>query len=1586
MEMGPKRRRNDRSSMDGGDNRPSPHRPQNLAMAQHDRGDMRQEQRRSSRGGQGGAGGRGGRRNDNRDNPNKLNLSGTGRATPTPGPMSPPPRPSSAAATPTQTPTPTTDFPSPTPKRAPAPYYYEFLTEERMAAWETTGRAEVVARGTQARQDEDPMDLSCVIQEFVRATWDGRIDPLDSGNCLNEILGSQVLSEAESAGSFDPHTLFLDIISIMYEAEDGLPTDINLKPFCIATGVSAAAFRQTLDGKMLQDLGLTRDTFIRVGVRQATNLLYRQANYNLLREETEGYSKLVTELFTTSGGEPPSKEYVEETFERVKALIGTFDLDVGRVLDITLDVFAAVLVKHFRFFVKFLRISSWWPRAGVLDSSMRHGGLPRWALPSSPGWMPTEEDEALSMESRLQRDLLFWDRAREIGLDAFFELGGAPIIGEEVKQRLLNGRGSGDVDLEADRAWIETTGTLPPSGNRVAAQLLGFKLRFYASEARDKEDVLPANLIYLAALLIKIGFISLRHLYPHLWPLDEDMPALRDARMKKLAEEDKAARAGGDNALTRAGALSDESVPASRPREIASAKTEPQAKPAAEVEDKDKLEEPSDQKVQLLTCLLTIGAIPEAMYILGRFPWLPEAYPDLVDLINRILHQSIDQVYRTVEPIATLNKDFTTKKVADIDQSGMPKGQVRLAEVPPKKQLRWPFPDKFDTNESTSYRFYWDEWADNVPVCQNVEDLFTLCDTFLNFVGPNVGKDAALLSKLARIGLKNLADDSSSWNLSRWEVLLKRLLVPALSVTKGNTQIANEIWDLLRFYPISVRYSIYGEWYTGATSRLPIIRTVFTRTKADTNATMKRISKNNIPTMARSLAKIAYSSPGVVFEVALGQIEAYNNLTEVVVECAKYFTDLGFDVLVWSLMVALGGKSRKRNNEEFALLPSKWLLALSTFSGKVFKKYGMINLSPVLRYVNDQLYRRNATDLVILKELIAQMAGVYPSTDYGNSAVIAMTGGEALRKYTLVRLLDKRHECVKTGKRLLQALTTNKLAAELLISIAQHRQLAAYNQADDDSNHGKLLSTVTDDAQAILSQYLDFLRSNLSVEDFDEQIPGIPELMTDFGLHPELAFMIGRLSVAYNKSRSPRSAANGVARTITPPLEIADAEGDVKMGGEESALANGDLGTPDVELSNGAVKEDTPMPDAKDDTRIRSTSASEPPQSPVPSSKNTVSDIIATIRSVLPERTFDTISPEFYVTFWTSALNDLAVPQSSYKDTCTELLQKEQELSTTLTSRSAREKKAVEIERKNISDTYDVIFLEMKKLVGGASLRKQRLLKDKSSWFLSSAKGDDISDSFEMMCLLPRLKQSPVDAEYCFRMIRFLHDNGVPHFRTLSVYARLFFPQRLQHTIFTCTVREAENLGRFLRLVLTDLSRWHKDIAVYQKEALGSGSQNLPGFAKSLENGKPKAFLEFDNFRSILFTWHKHLNSALRACFEDDEKTNDYMHIRNGLTILQNVIEVFPAVDFMGQGFIKQLEVIAGREKGDREDLALASNAVLVNVKMKAKNWIMVQAFHSSVSDLESINRTNNILTRSRYQLPRRMEFRQIRHLLPSPR
>ncbi len=88
-----------------------------------------------------------------------------------------------------------------------------------------------------------------------------------------------------------------------------------------------------------------------------TAMVYKQQKYNLLREETEGYSKLLVVLSMM----PHSESFLElpndvlHYIKNILSLIGYFDLDPNRVLDIVLDAFEqqpanlsfVALLKHF---------------------------------------------------------------------------------------------------------------------------------------------------------------------------------------------------------------------------------------------------------------------------------------------------------------------------------------------------------------------------------------------------------------------------------------------------------------------------------------------------------------------------------------------------------------------------------------------------------------------------------------------------------------------------------------------------------------------------------------------------------------------------------------------------------------------------------------------------------------------------------------------------------------------------------------------------------------------------------------------------------------------------------------------------------------------------------------------------------------------------------------------------------------------------------------------------------------------------------------------------------------------------------------
>ena len=1437
-------------------------------------------------------------------------------------------------------------------------YTYDNLTDDRVHAWAERGRQEVLQHGVQSREDVDITELSSLFQEFIYAVVEGRLDPTDAGSCVNEIMGDETSEMIKDSYAFAPHTLLLDSFALVLDNDPSLYRPA-LRDFLIATGVSPNLMRETLDETILPQLGLVRETFRRAGVKQATNLLYRQANYNLLREETEGYSKLITDLYTISSSVSPPPEVAEQTFERIKALIGTFDLDVGRALDVTLDVAASVVVKQVKFFVRLLRVSSWWPRPQInVQSAIYPDGVPNWARPGYPHWTTTEEDDETNLQRKLARDIAFWERAREVHLAAFFELGGRQITDSQA----LNGKESDGNPGDLTQQWMNETGTLPPPGNRVAAQLLGFKLRFYYSDYRSDNDVLPANLLYLVAVLCKIGFISLPDIYPHLSPSDDDMEQVREDQLKILEQEDQAAKGGPMNALAKAGVLPDADDDGPRRPEPAK-KTDAPAAPAESAEDKKK-KKPLEQKVSLLLQLLTIGAIPEALFLLGRFPWIIETHPEALQRIHRLLHVSLEKLYRKSQPSRATTMECHSKGLPDHDQTGMPKGSLRLTKPPPKKTNPWPYPDAVNTkdNSNSSWRYFWDEWADNVPVCETVDDVFTLCNTFLNVSGVNIGKDESLLAKLASIGAKSLAEDKSSNNLTRWHDLLKRLLVPALSHTHANASVVNAIWDLLRHYPTTTRYAIYAEWFEGQISRLPAMSAAFARARTETRGTMKRISLTTLSEMAKKMAKTSYSSPGIVFKVALEQLESYPNLIEAFVECAKYFTDLSYDVLVWSLLSSLG-KSRSRTQAEHALTTSKWLQALSRFSGKVFRRYSVLDPTPVLSYVNAQLFKGNSTDLIILKEFIASMGGIVDSSDFTDYQVLSMAGGEYLRRHTLIRGQDKRFENIKSSRRLIQALKDANLAARLLINLTQYRQAAIF-QVPEDEAHIKYLSSLIDDTHQTLLQYLGFLWSNLDAAGFDAIVPSITELMTTYGLDASLAFIIGRSSLAHRMF--PWKAKKDEVKDKTPAsVAEADKDGDVSMA--------------DSKTPNGIVE--TPMQDAAagdDQVGDLHPQAREPPTNPNRSQKpddpsqirSALQPIVDTLQETMPQEIWQKITPELFVTFWALQLGDLFCPDKMYRQERERLKSEELAVARDRSDMTRRGQEKKMEKRKELMQ----LQIGLSEECGEHLLRQAKWKFNLSKQFQTSFpnpdnKADSISDVLLEQCFLPRIVLSTADAEYTYRFIKALHDWNAPSFKLMSLYDRFFNANRLRSLIFTCTVREAEYFGRFMKLLLEDLSRWHKNefvpnekdsktakdqprLGVYEKEGKGPSDQPRLGFALTFDDdGKPATFVEHAQFKDLLFRWHKNLNMALKSCLAGTE----WMHIRNAITVLRAIMDFFPAVDFMANQFSAQLQKITQQEaasktavegeEAHRVDLSVAAQGAMSELQKRKSKWVMVQAF-----------------------------------------
>ncbi|XP_037543995.1 THO complex subunit 2 isoform X2 [Nematolebias whitei] len=101
--------------------------------------------------------------------------------------------------------------------------------------------------------------------------------------------------------------------------------------------VPEAILKERLDPETLESLGLIKQAhqFNQKIVKIKTKLFYKQQKFNLLREENEGYAKLITELGQDLSGSVTSSLVLES----VQSLIGCFNLDPNRVLAIILEVY-----------------------------------------------------------------------------------------------------------------------------------------------------------------------------------------------------------------------------------------------------------------------------------------------------------------------------------------------------------------------------------------------------------------------------------------------------------------------------------------------------------------------------------------------------------------------------------------------------------------------------------------------------------------------------------------------------------------------------------------------------------------------------------------------------------------------------------------------------------------------------------------------------------------------------------------------------------------------------------------------------------------------------------------------------------------------------------------------------------------------------------------------------------------------------------------------------------------------------------------------------------------------------------------------
>ncbi|RZC14072.1 THO complex subunit 2 isoform B [Glycine soja] len=904
-----------------------------------------------------------------------------------------------------------------------------------------------------------------------------------------------------------------------------------------------------------------------------------------------------------------------------------------------------------------------------------------------------------------------------------------------------------------DDVFIELIPIFPKSH---ASQILGFKFQYY--QRMEVNGPVPFGLYRLTALLVKQDFIDLDSIYAHLLPRDDE--AFEHYNTFSSKRLDEANKIGRINLAAIGKDLMDDEKQGDVTIDLFAAidmETDAVEERTTELQ--------SSQTLGLLTGFLSVDDWYHAHLLFERLsPLNAVEHIQICDSLFRLIKKSISSAYDVIRQTHLQNPGLSTGGSTDV----------------------------MDVDNSSGFSSFID-----LP-----KELFQM----LACTGPYLYRDTVLLQKVCRVlrgyylsALELVSHGNGVLNPQlqvpgnlhlhlkearlRVEDALGACLLPSLQLIPANPAVGQEIWELMSLLPYEVRYRLYGEWEKDD-ERIPMLLAARQTAKLDTRRILKRLAKENLKQLGRMVAKLAHANPMTVLRTIVHQIEAYRDMITPVVDAFKYLTQLEYDILEYVVIerLVLGGRDKLKDD---GLNLSDWLQSLASFWGHLCKKYPSMELRGLFQYLVNQLKKGQGIELVLLQELIQQMANVQYTENLTEEQLDAMAGSETLRyQATSFGVTRNNKALIKSTSRLRDALLPNdepKLAIPLLQLIAQHCSLVVINA---DAPYIKMVSEQFDRCHGTLLQYVEFLCSAVTpASNYAILVPSLNDLVHLYHLDPEVAFLIYRPVMRLFKS--PRNP------DVCWPLGDKDAASDASTNFESDPLDH----SASMVLNLGSD------------------------QNPI-----SWSYLLDTVKTMLPSKAWNSLSPDLYATFWGLTLYDLYVPKNRYESEIAKLhanLKSLEELSDNSSSAIAKRKK----EKERIQESLDRLISELHKHEENVASVRRRLSHEKDKWLSSCPDTLKINMEFLQRCIFPRCTFSMPDAVYCAMFVHTLHSLGTPFFNTVN-HIDVLICKTLQPIICCCTEYEAGRLGRFLYETLKIAYYWKSDESIYEREC-----GNMPGFA-----------------------------------------------------------------------------------------------------------------------------------------------------------
>jgi THO complex subunit 2 len=184
--------------------------------------------------------------------------------------------------------------------------------------------------------------------------------------------------------------------------------------------------------------------------------------------------------------------------------------------------------------------------------------------------------------------------------------------------------------------------------------------------------------------------------------------------------------------------------------------------------------------------------------------------------------------------------------------------------------------------------------------------LFTLeCKAILDCLGHRIGFFPLLFTKVCRVARRQVElivkdNDANAllihFNEHYVSTLLSECLLPGLTLASCNPALSYALWDAIGLLPFDLRFQLYAKWRGDKMGKLSLgvksndLAEAEELTLLAAKGCLKRLTKENVKTVGRLIGKHTHSYPLIVFNHILSQIEAYENLIPYVVDALKVCT------------------------------------------------------------------------------------------------------------------------------------------------------------------------------------------------------------------------------------------------------------------------------------------------------------------------------------------------------------------------------------------------------------------------------------------------------------------------------------------------------------------------------------------------------------------------------------------------------------------------------------------------------------------------------------------------------------------------